>query len=268
MRYFILLTATLAALPTAALAETPAATEEAAAEAVDVSGYRLCPKCNTLNAPQAEFCMRCGADLGGGREEIKPLPPASVKAFAVTPFGFVGNYESAGGGVRARLDGLKRSYTASYAYDARWRQSPYYVDHEHHRLVNDGRFYFGGAAIRPFLGAGLDTDYYFYKYPYPPGYERETRYFVVFAALSGGLEFNYDRRGSFLDMAGFAGPAAYWYRGTEKDFETLTRFLFKVGNIVYFNQHVGLDAHLMVAGATGYYSPTYILFEAGPALGW
>lgn len=269
MKYFLVLTAALAAFPVAARAETPTApAEETMTAPVDVSGYRLCPKCNTLNSPQAEFCMRCGAELGEGPEEAKPLPPAAVKAFALTPFGFAGNYEAMGGGVRGRFDRSTWSHTPSYAYDARWPRNGGYGGHQHHLLANDARFYFGGAALRPFLGGALDADYYYYRYDYYPYYERELHRFIVFAGFGGGLEFNYDPRGSFFDIRGFAGPAATWVGGPDSDFSTLAQFSFNAGNVVYFNRHVGLDVHFVANSGMGYYSESHVLLEIGPAFAW
>jgi hypothetical protein len=221
-----------------------------------------------LNSPQAEFCIRCGAELGEGPEEAKALPPAAVKAFTLTPFGFTGTYEALGGGVRGRFDSSTWSYAPSYAYDARWPGSPYYDSHQHHRLVNDARFYFGVAALRPFLGGALDADYYYYRHDYFPYYEREVQRFIVFAGFGGGVEFNYDPRGSFFDVRGFAGPAARWYGGPDSNFRMLTQFSFNIGNVVYFNRHVGLDIHLVANAGMGYYSESRVLLEIGPAFAW
>lgn len=269
MKYFLVLTATLAVFTVAARAETATSpTEEMTTSPVDVSGYRLCPKCNTLNPAQGEFCMRCGAKLDEGPEEAKALPAAAVKALALTPFGFAGNYDALGGGLRGRFDLSTWSYTPSYAYDAGSRGSYYYFNDQHHVLRNDARFYFGVAALRPFLVAALDTDYYYYRYDYYPYNEREFHRFIVFLGFGGGMEFNYDPRGSFFDIRGFAGPAARWYGGPDSNFRMLTYFSFNAGNVVYFNRHVGLDVHLAADAGTGYYSENRVILEMGPAFAW
>jgi ribosomal protein L40E len=268
MKYLLVLTAALGIFPVAArAAEAAPPTEETAASPVDLSGYRVCPQCNTLNPPQADYCMRCGAELGGRPEETKTPRPAAVKSFAVTPFGFAGNYEAAGGGVRGRFDRSAWSYTPVYAYDARWPGAPY-DSHQHHLLANEGRFYFGAAAVRPFLGGALEGDYYYYRHHYYPGYERESHTFIVFAGFGGGLELNYDPRGSFFDVRGFAGPAVTWAGGPDGDSRTLVYFSFDVGNVVYFSSHFGLDVRLAAKAGMGYYSDNRVILEIGPAFAW
>jgi hypothetical protein len=269
MKYFLVLTVALAVFPLAARAETAVPTAgETTTSPVDVSGYRVCPECNTLNAAEANYCIRCGAALTGRSEEAKAPPPAAVKGFALTPFGFVGNYEAMGVGLRGRFDRSTWSYTASYAYDARGPGASFYDSHQHHLLGNDARFYFGGAALRPFLGGALDANYYYYRYDYYRYYERESHYFIVFAGFGGGLEFNYDPRGSFFDIRGFAGPAATWYGGPDSNSRILTYFSFYTGNVVYFNRHVGLDVHLAADAGMGYYSENRLMLEMGPAFAW
>lgn len=269
MKYFLVLTVVLAALPVAARAETATSpTEETTTSPVDVSGYRVCPQCNTLNRPQADYCMRCGANLGEGPAERAAPPPAAVKSFALTPFGFAGNYEALGGGLRGRFDRSTWSYTPSYAYDAGSRGGYYYDSDQHHILRNDARFYFGAAALRPFLGGALDANYYYYRYYYFWYNEREYHRFIVFLGFGGGMEFNYDPRGSFFDIRGFAGPAATWVGGPDSHFRMLTYFSFNAGNVVYFNRHVGLDVRFVANAGMGYYSESRVLLEIGPAFAW
>ena len=269
MKYFLVLTVTLAVFPLAARAETATSpTEETTTSPADVSGYRLCPQCNTLNRPQADYCMRCGANLGEGPAERAAPAPAAVKGFALTPFGFAGNYEALGGGLRGRFDRSTWSYTPSYAYDARGPGASFYDNHQRHLLANGARFYFGAAALRPFLGGALDADYYYYRYDYYRYYERERHSFIVFLGFGGGLEFNYDPRGSFFDIRGFAGPAATWTGGPDSNSRMLTYFSFYAGNVVYFNRHVGLDIHLATDAGMGYYSENRIMLEMGPAFAW
>jgi ribosomal protein L40E len=248
-----------------AAAATP--TEETTASEADLSGYRLCPHCNTLNPPEADYCMRCGAALAGRTEEAVAPRAVVVKGFALSPFGFAGNYEAAGGGLRGRFGGRSWSYSPSYAYDARW-PGVFYDNHQHHLLGNEGRFYFGGAALRPFLGGAFDAEYYHYEYHYYPGYERESHRFVVSAGFGGGLELNYDPRGSFFDIRGFAGPAVTWTGGNDDYSRTFAYFSFQIGNVTYFNQHVGLGVRLAANSGTGYYSENRIILEIGPSFAW
>jgi hypothetical protein len=269
MKYFLVLTIAMAASPVAAGAETaPPPAEEISTQPVDVSGYRVCPRCNTLNRPQAEYCIRCGARFGEGPEEAKAPAPAAVKGFALTPFGFAGNYEALGGGLRGRFDRGTWSYTPSYAFDARGPLPAGAGSDRHHILGNDARFYFGGAALRPFLGGALDADYYYYRYDYYRYTQRERHFFIVFAGFGGGLEFNYDPRGSFFDIRGFAGPAATWYGGPDSDSTILAFFSFRAGNVVYFNRHVGLDVHFAADAGMGYYSENRVVLAMGPAFAW
>ncbi len=55
------------AVATAALAASAGAAEVASDETPQhgLAGYRLCPQCATVNAPEAKFCVRCGASLTG-----------------------------------------------------------------------------------------------------------------------------------------------------------------------------------------------------------
>jgi len=269
MRYFLVFAIALAAFPAGARAETaPPAAEATTAPPADISGYRLCPRCNTLNLPQAEYCMRCGTALTATPEETKVEAPAAVKSFALTPFVFVGNYDTFGGGVRSRFDRGAWSLTPSYTYNTYLLGDQNGSNRYSHGLGNDVRFYFGVAALRPFLGGALDVDYYYYRYDYYPHYEREYHSFVVLVGFGGGLELNYDQRGSFFDIRGFAGPAASWDGGPDSDFRTLTKFSFRTGNVTYFNRHVGLDAHLAVDAGTGYYAESGVILEIGPSFAW
>lgn len=268
MRYFRVLATCLAVIPAAALTETAPPTEVTTTAPVDVSGYRLCPRCNTLNLPQAEYCMRCGTALTATPEEAGVPVPAAVKSFALTPFVFFGNYDAFGGGIRSRFDRGEWSLTPSYAYNAYLWRGDDSTDRYSHRLGSDVRFYFGVAALRPFLGGALDVDYYYYRYNYYLYYERERHYFKVFAGFGGGLELNYDERGSFFDIRGFAGPAASWYGGPDSNFHMLTYFSFITGNVTYFNRHVGLDTHLAVNAGAGYYTETGVAVEIGPSFAW
>ncbi len=269
MRYFLVLTIAMAASPIAADAETaPPPAEETTTQPVDVSGYRVCPRCNTLNRPQAEYCIRCGAPLGEGPEKAKAPALAAVKGFALTPFGFAGNDETLGGGLRGRFDRGAWSYTPSYAFDARGPLSAGEGSDRHHILRNDARFYFGAATLRPFLGGALDADYFYYRYDYYWYYEGERHYFIVFLGFGGGMELYYDPRGSFFDIRGFAGPAATWYSGPDSDSRILAFFSFRAGNVVYFNRHVGLDVHFTADTVSGYYAENRIILEIGPSFAW
>jgi ribosomal protein L40E len=269
MKYLQVLTIAVAVFSFGARAEAAAAAaEDEAAAPADLSGYRLCPQCNTLNPPQATYCMRCGAALAGGAEEAKPFKPAAVKGFALAPFAFAGNNEALGGGLRARFDRSTWSYAPSYAYDARWPGSGGYDRHQRHVVRNDARFYFGSTALRPFLGGALDADYYYYRHDYYPYYQRDYHNFVVSFGFGGGVELNYDPQGSFFDVRAFAGPAARWRGGPENNFTLATYLSFYTGNVTYFNRHVGLDVHLAVDAGTGYYAENRLVLEIGPAFTW
>jgi hypothetical protein len=255
-------------VPASVAAASPAAEETTTSEA-DLSGYRLCPQCNTLNRPDADYCIHCGAALAGRTEEAKAPRPGVVKGFALSPFGFVGNYDAGGGGLRGRFDHRRWSYIPSYAYDARWPEGSSEIDsHQHHSLANEGRFYFIPGAVRPFIGVALDGEYYYYRYSYYPWYEGESHNFLVFTGFGGGLEYNYDPRGSFFDIRGFAGPAVTWVGGPSDYSRTLVYFSLKVGNVVYFSRHVGLDTRLAVLAGMGYYAENRVLMEIGPSFAW
>jgi hypothetical protein len=120
----------------------------------DLAGYRLCPKCNTLNPAVAEYCMRCGTSL-----DVSAGPPGGRKAAAfrrcvLAPILSGGTPYYLGPRAQARFDWGRLAYEPAYAfYPLDGWEDRYDRDTEPHYLENLFRIYFGDARLRPFAAA-------------------------------------------------------------------------------------------------------------------
>lgn len=212
--------------------DAPAAGDETPV-AADLAGYRLCPECNTLNRPEAEFCARCGADLNASR--VPPRTALITREAVLKPMGSVGNYEILGGGFGAVVQIARFSYQPAYAYAfvvrTEWEEKP-----GRHYLDNRLLYYFKSGPVRPLVALDVQS---WYEYTPPTAQEAEKHYFVVFPGAGAGIEVYYGGRGSSFDLTGTAGPAASWHAAlADRDLFTLISISF--GNVIYFGRRLGV----------------------------
>ncbi len=260
--YFTISTAATRAL------EPPAAEGgDDAPPSPDLTGYRLCPKCNTLNPRTAEYCMRCGASLDAAARPAWRSEAAAVRRFVLAPMISAGTPYYLGPRAQARFDWGRLAYEPAYAYYPLddWERR-YNDGTEPHYLENLLRIYFGAARLRPFAAVDLRFQYRYVRYPY----HLSDHFFELTPTAGGGVNVNYDGRGSFLEAAAGFGATVFW-ASEDHDPDGRASFAFDIENVTFVNRNLGIWTRgTVVAGSREYYyySNTVFLLDVGPALSW
>lgn len=219
----------LSAVSAAAAREVPAATTAAVGDektpAPDLAGYRLCPECNTLNKPEAEFCARCGAALDRARPVAWPRTPFSL-SLEFSPGTAALWYVPAG----------------IFAYDGgRWGDefTAFAVG-----LANDVHIYFKTTRLRPYAfllgGAGCLTDFY------------ETDWAL---AGGGGVRYGYGALGSYV--YGGLGLGASRFEGEDRGLTVVVK-----GRAThYFLERLGVSGSCQFFGSFAFitFGPALVL---------
>jgi hypothetical protein len=260
---------------TAAAADEPSRAEgdEAAAPSPDLTGYRLCPSCHTLNPPAAEYCMRCGALLDESAGAAVGRKAPAVRRCVLAPMFSAGTPYYLGARAQARFNWKRIAYEPAYAYYPREEYDDRYGDDtEPHRLENLVRFYFGGAQLRPFATADVRFQYRYVRRPviYPYPFYSATHFFELTPTVGGGVNFNYGGRGSFLEAAAGLGAAVFW-SSYDRDPDGRVSFAFDIQNVTFVNRYVGVWARAAVTTSSRkyrYFPENVVLVGVGPALSW
>jgi ribosomal protein L40E len=186
MRSIVILVAVAAALAAVCAAESPHPRDEAeiSTAELDLAGYRVCPRCDTVNPPEASYCMACGAPLGAAGEAAWRRTPATVAPELIVWQGsasaaFVTTYD--GGGWSNEL-----TLAAVYDFD----------DIVGGSLTDRIHFYFSRKRLRPFLSVEPELIIV-------DGEDPEGR-----LAVAGGVRYGYGPYGSYV-YAG-AGVGVYF----------------------------------------------------------
>lgn len=260
---------TIIILAAAAAADEPARNEadDASASAPDLAGYRVCPKCNTLNPAVAEYCMRCGASLDVGAGAAWGSKAAAVRRCVLAPMISAGTPNYLGPRAQARFDWGRFAYEPAYAYyvlddwESRYNDGP-----EPHYLENLFRTYFGNARLRPSAAVDLRFQYRYERQPY----HRSEHFFELTPTGGGGVNVNYDERGSFLEATAGFGATVFWTSSDRKP-DTRATFVFDVENVTFVNRNFGICARgtvLTRSGDSYYYADHIFLLNVGPAFSW
>jgi len=252
--------ATVAATALEAADDNPPAAGDETLPAPDLAGYRLCPECNTLNRPEAEFCARCGADLNAPK--VSSQTALITREAVLKPMGRVGNYEILGVGLGALIEIAPFSYQPTYAYAfivrTEWEEKPV-----RHYLDNRLLYYFQREPLRPLVALDVQS---WYEHTPPTAQEPEKHYFVIFPGAGAGVEVNYGRRGSSFDLTGTAGPAASWHGGPAPGREFFALISLSFGNVHYFGRRLGFHARGTMTFAVADGEGILINGEFGPAI--
>lgn len=242
----------------------------AAAPAEDVGDYVVCPECNTLNGPEAVYCMRCGAQLKPEGER-----PAAIRvvAFTLAPVACY-DYHLAGPGLSCRGNAGRWGYGLSYQYFP--VSAPDYepflwtTADDVHRLSVSSAFYLGARKrVTPYVGVALEGRYQHIAsdhYGQHGVYEHE---FAVAAEVGAGINLNYAARGSNVELGLAIGPYAWWESGpgTGDQFWGATTS-FRVVNVTYITSNVGVWGELATGTRMFGRWGNGAVVAAGPAFGW
>jgi hypothetical protein len=255
-----------AAISAAAAEEVPAVGDEAP-PAPDLAGYRLCPECNTLNPRIAEYCMRCGAGLVTDAGPAGISKAAAVRRFVLAPMVSTGTPNYLGPRAQARFDWGRFAYEPAYAYyviddwEGRYNDGP-----DPHYLENLFRTYFGSARLRPSAAVDLRFQYRCERLPY----RRSKHYFELTPTAGGGVNVNYDERGSFLEASAGFGVTSFW-TSSDRNVDTRAAFVFDVENVTFVKRNLGIWARATVLTRSAdfyYYADNVFLLNVGPAFSW
>jgi hypothetical protein len=186
MRSIVILVAVAAAGAAVCAAESPPPRDEAEtpASGLDLTGYRVCPQCQTVNPPDASYCMACGAPLVGSEGAVRSRTPTTVAPELIVwhgsaSAGFVTTYDGGGWGNELTL-------AAVYDFD----------DIDGGSLTDRVHFYFSQKRLRPFISV---EPYLIFV----DGADPEGR-----LAVAGGVRYGYGPYGSYV-YAG-AGVGVYF----------------------------------------------------------
>ena len=248
--------------------ELPAA--EAADEnprSPDLSGYRLCPRCNTLNPLMAEYCMRCGTGLDTDAGPAGRSKAAVVRRFVLAPMVSTGTPNYLGPRAQARFDWRRFAYEPAYAYYVIDEWENRYTDGpDPHYLENLFRIYFGSARLRPSAAVDLRFQYRNERLPF----RRSNNYFELTPTAGGGVNVNYDERGSFLEASAGFGVTSFW-TSSDRNADTRAAFIFDVENVTFVKKNLGIWVRATVLTRSAdfyYYADNVFLLNVGPALSW
>jgi len=241
-----------------------------AASGDEIGDYVVCPACHTLNPPDAEYCIRCGAPL---KPEEAPPRPVNVVPFTVAPTACYG-YNLWGPGVACRGDEEKWSYGLSYqffpvsveGYDwALWT-----TEDDIHRLNVTSAFYLGSRKrVTPYVGAAIEGRYQHIAsnhYGTHGVYEHE---FSVATQISAGINLIYAANGSNVDLALSLGPFTWWEAGPEKGIQVWgIATSLRVANATYLIPHVGVWGEIATGSSMYRAAQSGTVMAVGPAIGW
>lgn len=218
------LLACLCILAGGAGAEETEYAEDVPTSSGDLTGWRLCPACERLNPPEAEYCMYCGASF-----EVKAVEPHRRTPFTISleiPFSAENGLFIAGAGC---------------AYDGgNWGDefilTPLFI------IIplgafNDLHIYVRQGELRPFVSVIVGG----YDLPEFEGYQDDD--FFLTAGAAGGARYNYDDRGSYLYGSGGVG---YRRRGGDPyDAREGPVAIYKTRFALFFTKHMAVTGSLM-----------------------
>jgi ribosomal protein L40E len=236
----------------------------------EIGDYVVCPACHTLNPPDAEYCIRCGARL---HPEEAPPPAFRIVPFTVAPTACYG-YNLPGPGMAFRGDKRKWSYGLSYQFFPvsveGYEWALWSTEDDIHRLRASSAFYLGSRKrVTPYVGAVLEGRYQHIASNHYGTHGLYEHQFFIATQVSAGVNLIYAANGSNLELALSLGPYTWWEAGPAKGIQVwgLATSL-NVANVTYLIPHVGVWGE--IATGTSMFRPSQsgTVMTAGPALGW
>jgi hypothetical protein len=219
-----LLLACLCILAGAARAEEQEYVDETVTTPGDLTGWRLCPTCERLNPPEADYCVYCGAAF-----EIKTAEPYRRTPFAISlemPFSAQDGLFIAGAG--CAYDG--GSWGDEFILTPLFIFIPLGAFNDLHIYVRQG-------PLRPFVSVIAGG----YDLPEFEGGSPDD--FFVTAGAAGGVRYNYDDRGSYLYGSGGVG---FRRRGGEPyDEREGPVAIYKTRFGLFFTKHIAVTGSLL-----------------------